>query len=750
MRTPRTRRRLLAGLLLGFGVMAFVQRPRTLAREPGLVAMPPTQTPQDVQTRNVAADTVDTYLAIAADGQVTVRVGKVELGTGIATALAQIVAEELDVPLDRVTLVQGDTATTPDQGTTAGSKSLQVAGPLLRQAAAEARRILLDRASEKLGVPVDRLRVADGVVRSDAGSVAYGELAGKPFDHPVTGDAPVKASADYRVVGQSIPRRDLLAKLTGGEAFVHDVRLEGMLHGRVVRPRVRTRDGIGASVVAVDDGALKDIAGVIAVVRNGDFVGVVAEREEQAVAAARALNVTWSALPELPAQADEHARLRAMPSETRVPVNAGDLEAAFATAAVTHAATFDQPWQAHASMGPSCAVADVRADGATIYASSQNVYALARSLASLLGLAPERVRVIYREGSGCYGHNGADDVSADAALLSRAVGRPVRVQWMREDEFAWEPKGPAMTSDIRAGLDAGGNIVAWDYRVWTPTHGTRPGGEPSRLLAAQLIDPPVAPAPYGQVGGDRNAPTIYTVPNNRVTVEWVSSPTLRQSSLRSLGGFHNTTANEIFMDELARLASADPVAFRLRHLVDPRAVDVLQRVVERAGWGGPLPERSDGRLTGRGVAFARYETAFAYVATVAEVAVDPASGAVRVERVVVAHDCGAIVNPDGLTNQIEGNVIQGISRALLEEVTWDRHEVTSLTWADYHILTFPDVPEIEVILIDRPGEPSWGAGEPAICPMAAAVSNAICDATGARLRAIPYTPERVLAAIRNG
>jgi len=671
------------------------------------------------------------------------------------------VAEELDVGFDRVTMIVGDTAITPDQGTTAGSKSIQVAGPVLQQAAAEARLILLTRASERLGVGADTLQVTDGVVSvadDPSKSVSYGDLVGEPFGREVTGEAPVKPPAEHTIVGQSIPRVDILAKLTGGEAFVQDIRLEGMLHGRVVRPYVRTLDGIGATIESFDDTAAKAVPGVVAVVRNGNFVGVVAEREEQAIAAGQALQITWSALPELPNQAQLYDLMRDMPAESEVVLNNGDAEGALGMAAQTHEATYQFPYQAHASMGPSCSVADVRPDGATVYSSSQGVYALRDALAPILGFEPEQVRVIHAEGAGCYGHNGADDASADAAVLSQAVGRPVRVQWMRADEFAWEPKGPAMVMDLRAGLDADGNVLAWDYTVWTPTHSTRPGGEPARLFAGQLVDPPAPPAELGQTGGDRNAPTNYSFPNNRVTTHWIETPPLRPSALRSLGGLANATANEIFVDEMAVLAGADPVEFRLRHLADPRATAVIEGVARAAEWearpSGPTTSgaapAAGGLLTGRGVAFARYETEFAYAAVVADVAVDPASGDVRVTNVAVAHDCGLIINPDGLTNQIEGNVIQGVSRALKEEITYDQTLVTSLDWSSYRILSFAEVPAITVELVDRPEEPPLGAGEPSICPMIAAINNAIYDATGARLRTVPYTPERVLAALQAG
>ncbi|HEY7035278.1 MAG TPA: molybdopterin cofactor-binding domain-containing protein [Thermomicrobiales bacterium] len=755
MGVPRGNRRQLiqgtGGLVVGFGL-------GSASPEPGVVPAPVNQTEQDVQTRNVSGDVVDSWLAIDEAGAVTLYVGKVELGTGIQTALAQIAAEELDVPFERVSVVQGDTSLTPDQGYTAGSKSLQVAGPVVRQAAARARSILIHRAAKHLGAAVEELAVGDGVVRiaHDPGaSVPYGELAGEPFAEPVTGDAPLKAPADYTIVGRSLPRLDLPVKLTGAPAYVQDVAIAGMLHGRVVRPYVRTMDGVGATILAVDDGAAMQMPGVVQVVRDGDFVGVVAAREEQAIAASRALKVTWSEPAMLSDDAAFFDEMKSLVVEDRELANAGDVAGALGTAAKTLDAWYRFPAQAHAPIAPSCAVADVRADGATIYSHTQGVYQLRNAVAPLLGLAPERVRVIYREGAGCYGHDGAEDVAADAALLSKAVGKPVRVQWMREDEFAWEPKAPPMLSHVRGGLDAAGNIVAWDYEVWTPTHTTRPGGNPAGLLAGQLIDPPAGTIVPRNGGGDRNAPHTYAFPNNRVTVHWVGSAPLRPSALRSLGGTANTTANESFVDEMAAAAGADPIAFRLRHLTDPRAIDVVTKAAAVSGWqarpSGPIAPGSTppaGLLTGRGIAFVRYETQYAYVAVVAEVAVDSTRGDVRVTKVTVAHDCGLVVNPDGLTNQIEGNVVQGISRALKEEVTHDRHAVTSLDWSSYPILTFPEVPAIEIALIDRPDEPAWGAGEVALCPTIAAVNNAIFDATGVRLRTVPYTAERVRAALR--
>ena len=705
----------------------------------------PRQTEQRVRTLDTTS--VDAFIEIGRDGTVTAYSGKVELGTGVQTALAQIVAAELGVPVEMVRVVMGDTALTPDQGVTAGSKTLQVAGPVLRRVAMEARRALLERAADRLEVSPADLEIVDGfarpVDRSRSG-IPIGELAGEPFNRSIPDDdgSPLPHGG---VIGQSSARADLLGKVTGGEAFVHDIRLPGMLHGRVIRPHLRTMRGAGR-IVDLNDREARTMPGVVAVVRNGDFLGVVAEREEQVVRAAEAVRVRWEPADSLLPQASLHDAMRSGPSEDTEPLHRGDVDASMREAASMMAATYRFPMQAHASIGPSCAVADVRDGSATIYTSTQGVYGLRAALAPLLRMDEDRIRLVFREGAGCYGQNGADDVTADAALLSQAVGRPVRVQWMRKDEFAWEPKGAAMLIDMAAGLDDEGRVTAWQHTTWTPTHASRPAGQPGNLLAGQEVDPPMPPARPRFVGGDRNAPTTYAFPNERVTMHWLPDAPLRTSSLRSLGGLHNTTANEMFLDEIAAATGVDPVEMRRSLLDDPRAIAVLDAVAERAGWGTPLP-RVQGRLVGRGVAYARYETEYTYVAIVADVAVDPATGAVRVTRVVVAHDCGLVINPDGVRNQIEGNVIQGISRSLKEEVTWDGNGVTSLTWESYPILTFSEVPEIEIVLIDRPEEPPFGAGEPAICPVTAAVGNAIFDATGVRLRDIPFTPERVLRAL---
>jgi CO/xanthine dehydrogenase Mo-binding subunit len=704
------------------------------ADAPGSAAQE-TQAPQRA-VWGAASTWLDDWVAIEPDGTVVAFSGKVDVGTGVRTALVQIVAEELDMPLERVRLVMGDTGRTPDEGYTAGSMTVQMGGALLRRAAAEARLALLERAAERLAAPLDALAIHDGmvVVRAEPERcVSYAALyGGRPFARPISGTAPVKRPADYWVVGAAARRDDLVGKFTGAPSFVHDLRVPGMLHGRVVRSR-----SAGARVVAVDASAVRDAQ----VVQIGDFIGVVAEREEQAVAAASRLRVTWEPAVTLPPQEDLFAWMRRQPTTDQVVAEAGDVGPAFREAAHRAHAVYRQPFQAHASLAPSCAVADVRAGEATVWCSSGGVYPLRGALAELLELPPARVRVIYLEGSGAYGHNGAEDAAADAALLARAVGRPVRMQWSREDEFAGEPKAAAMLVEVRAGLDNAGRIVAWEYEAWSSSHVNRPR-QALGLLAGREARRQAPPPTAFFFGGERNAPTNYTLANQRVTLHWLAQPPLRTSSMRSLGALANTFANESFMDELAAAAEVDALAFRLRHLDDPRGREALETVAEAAEWNSGLPAGE-----GRGVAFARYGNDGACVAMVAQVAVDEVTGAVCVRRVTVAHDCGLIVNPDGLRNQIEGNVLQAMSRALTEEMRFDAQGPTSLDWASYPILTFSSIPDLAIVLIDRPDQPPLGAGEPATVTVAAAIANAIHAATGARLRQAPFTPERVREAL---
>ncbi len=691
---------------------------------------------------------IDSWLIVHRDGNVTVTTGKVELGTGVSTALRQIVADELDYPFERIVWIQGDTAKTVDQRPTFGSQTIKQGGSQMRQAAAEAKATLLALASDRFGVPVEQIIAIAGWVSAQgepAKRCSYAELiGGRRFNREIRGEIRLKEPENYTVVGKPVPRVDIPAKVTGTYSYMQDVRAPGMLHGRAVKP-----GAAGAKLASVDESSVRGLPGLVKVVVKGDFVGVVCKREEQAIMAARALKVAWQTAEKLPPMSELYDALQKIPSTDKEVAKRGDVETALAGAARRVEATYQWPFQMHGSIGPSCGVADVANGRATIWSATQGPHQLRPTIAQLLGIPAGNVHVVFVEGSGCYGHNGADDAAADAALLSQAVGKPVRVQWMRQDEHGWEPRGPAMVMQGRGALDQQGNLLAWDYRVWTPTHSSRPNGRASSLLAGQLAG--MATAPFGRSGGDRNAAHDYAVKNYRVMVHWLESSPLRPSALRGLGATANTLANESLMDELAAAGGLDPLEFRIRHLNDPRAKEVLEAVARRAGW----KERSGmgkgsvgaGLRQGQGLAFIHYELTDAYVATVAEVEVDTRNGQVGVRRVVVAHDCGLIINPDGLRNQIEGNVLQAVSRTLKEEVRFDRSRVTSLDWSSYPILTFPEIPDVEIELISRPKQPALGAGEPTTCTVPAAIANAIFNATGARCRAVPFTPDRIKAAL---
>jgi len=690
---------------------------------------------------------LDDWLRIEPDGSITAFSGKVELGTGVRTALAQIVAEELDVPFERVHMVMGDTARTPDEGYTAGSMTINSSGSALRQAAAEARQALLELAVEKLDANLVDLVVNQGVIsvlRNPERAVSYAELmGGKLFERNVTDSSPLKSPSDYRLVGTSVPRVDIPQKFTGQQSFIQDLQVPGMLHARLVRPPSSI-----AKLVSMDESSIKDVPGVVKVVQRGNFIGIVAEREEQAILAAQQLKVEWFETASMPPMAGLYTYLRSQPTEDNVLIDDGDVEAIIAGSPHQLRAEYHQPYHAHASIGPSCAVADVTNDQITVWCSTPGPYPLRNALAQLISIPEEKIHLIHVEGAGSYGQNGSDDAAADAIILPQEIGKPVRLQWSRQDEFVWEPKAPAMVMEVHAGLDKQGSITAWDYHVWSPSHVAR-ARFAGQLVTAQLLAGQPFPAGRFSFGAERNAPTNYTFPRQRVTVHYLSNTPLRASSMRSLGGAENTLANESFMDELAVAAGVDSLEFRLRYLDDPRAREVLQAAAEKAGWQAhPSPlVRQDAPLQGRGVAFARYENEEALVACIAYVQVDPASGEVRVKRIVLAHDCGLIINPDGLKNQIEGNVIQSLSRALKEEVQFDELRIRSVDWETYPILKFSEVPEVEIVLINRPEQPALGAGEPSTVTTAAAVANAIFDAAGIRLRQIPFTPERVKAAL---
>jgi CO/xanthine dehydrogenase Mo-binding subunit len=692
-------------------------------------------------------DAVDAFLSLHADGSVTVFTGKVDLGTGARVALRQMVAEELDIAIDTITLIEGDTALTPDQGPTAGSLGIARGGVELRRAAATARQALLRLAAERLGRTVEDLEMADGLVRPKGGGAGlrYAELIGdRRFAIAVDPKAPIKKPADYRVVGRPLPRPDVPAKVTGRHMFVHDLTLPGMLHARVIRPPAML-----AELRDVDEQSIASVPGA-RVVRIKDFLAVVAGSEWEVVKAARLLTVSWISHASLPEQARLFASLRQGPFvRDEVVVNRGDVIAAAGAGRRRLTAVYEWPMQSHGSMGPSCAVADVTSDGATIWTASQATHRYRQAYARILGLPRERVRLIYLDGAGCYGMNGHEDAAADAALLSRALGRPVRVQWSRADEHGWDPKGPPQMLEIRGALDDRGEVVAWETEAWLPL---ATAGLPNiPLLAPQAAG---IEQPLGLAAGliQQNTDPPYDVANVRSTVHWLKDTPLRPSNIRAPGKIANSFAVESFVDELAAAAGQDPLAFRLQRLRNPRGVEVLRRLGARMGWAArPSPRAADAgasALTGRGLAYVHYKHNETYVAMGMEVAVERATGRVRVTRVVCAHDCGLIINPDCVRSQVEGNILQTLSRTLLEAVAFDRFRVTSVDWASYPILAFPDVPAVEVDLIDRPDQPPLGVGEAASTPVPAALANAIFDATGARLRSVPLTPDKLKAALR--
>jgi len=690
--------------------------------------------------------TLERWLRVNRDGTVTVYTGKVEIGQGITTAITQVVADELDVALECIRLEPADTVHSPDEGMTSGSRSIQESAVALRYACAETRDLLLQRAAAKLGVSLEQITVADGVISARSGGlVTYWDLAD---DHllrrEATAQAALKPAAEHKYIGMALPRRDLPAKITGTPAYVHDMDLPGMLYGRVVRP-----PAYGARLAALDDDEVKAMPGVATVMRDGSFLGVVAKREEQAVRAARRLGrlAQWQNNATLPADVTPGEYLLMQPAHIEVISDKADAAAKQRSVTVLEA-TYTRPYVAHASMGPSCAVARFDNGRYSVWTHSQGIYPLRHDLAMALGVQESAVTVTHGEGAGCYGHNGADDVALDAALLARAVpGHPVQVQWMREDEFAWEPYGPAMLMKTRAALDAGGNIVDWQFDVWSYPHSTRPGGKDGvNLVAAWHLAQPCKPAtpvnPALPAGGShRNAIPLYDFANQRVTNHLVVQSPLRASALRSLGAHANVFAIESFMDELAAAAGADPVEFRLRHLKDPRARAVIETVAQKSGWRPGAP--GDG-ARGRGIGFARYKNLGCYVAVVAEV---DAGAEVRVTRAWAAVDVGLAINPDGVINQIEGGIVQAASMTIKERITFDRERVTSRTWDDYPVLKFAETPQVEVTLINRPEQPSLGAGEGAAGPTAAAIANAIAGALGARVRDMPLTRERVIAAL---
>ena len=743
-----TRRVFLQGATLSIAFSLIPTRPST-AQAPARPVLPGSLN---------SNRSLDAWLRIHPDGRVTFFTGKVELGQGILTALAQIVADELDVDVKRLEVVSGHTGLTPNEGVTSGSLSIQDSGTALRHACAEVRGLLLDAAAVRLGVAAGELQVRDGVVsvagRLGDSGVTYGALAGEVVLAREAGAklAP-KPSTSHRVIGQSLARRDIPGKVSGGEAFVQDMRLPGMLFGRVVRPSAPR-----ARLITVDEAVARGMAGVVAVVRDGNFLAVAAQREEQAIAAARALQASarWDEVSDLPPSGPAlFDFMKQQPAQVSV---VSDKKAATSETAVrTVQAEYTRPYQAHASIGPSCAVAQWVDGHLQVWCHSQGVFPLRGDLAKALRLPPGNITVMHREGSGCYGHNGADDVALDAALLARALpGRPVKLQWMREDEFAWEPLGSPMAVSLKASLNAAGHVTDWHHELWSYTHSTRPyDPDGCNLLAAWDLASPLTPGPARNIaqpsgGSDRNAVPLYAFPQQKVVNHLLQNMPVRTSALRTLGAYANVFALESFMDELAGAAGTDPVAFRLRHLKDPRARAVIERVVQLAPLQAAMPAGTDtgamppGVLKGRGMGFAKYKNLAVYCAVVVDVRVDTRNGSILVERAWSAVDAGLVINPDGLRNQIEGGIVQSTSWTLHETMRNDASHMLTRTWNDYPILRFPEVPAVHVELLNRPEERPLGVGEGAQGPTVAAIANAFANATGRRLRDLPLTPASVL------
>jgi nicotinate dehydrogenase subunit B len=686
------------------------------------------------------------WIRINADGTVTLMIGKVELGQGSVTAVAQVCAEELVVDFGRINVIAGDTRLSPDEGTTAGSQTMPNCAPAVQQAAAEIRQLLRNLAAEKLGAAADSLTILDGTITSGDKSLTYWDLvADLQLEVDATGTAPLLPISEYRIIGQNVPRIDIPAKMTGAPIFVQEMAPEGVRYGAVARPPTYK-----ATLVSVDLTPIEAMPGVLKVVRNGSFLGVVATRQEQAWAAATALasNAQWEVVSDLPGHDGMADWLKTTASEEKEWMNT--LAADAAAPASTHEAEYYRPYHMHGSIGTSAAIAQMGDDGTmTVWTHSQSVWATAAAIEKLLGLEEGKVHAIHTEGSGCYGHNMADDAAADACLLAKEVpGTPIKLQYTRAGEHQWEPYGSAMVNKVSANLDANGDIIGWEHHIYSTPHGTRPGGDPGRLLSGRYVEPPF-PMPEVSDGGPpnfsatRNGLANYTFPGERVVTHFVREMPLRVSSTRGLGAYANVMAIEQFIDELAVKAEADPLEYRLRYLKDERMRDVLTRCAEAFGWGTYEKKRN----TGRGIAIARYKNYAAMTAVAVEVQVTPRNGLVRVLRAVATNDCGHMVSPDGISNQIEGGLIQSLSWTLKEEVKFDTTRVLSTDWASYPILTFGEVPPVEVVLIDRPGEPFLGTGESAQGPAGAAVANAIADAIGVRMRRVPFTPDRVKAAI---
>jgi nicotinate dehydrogenase subunit B len=708
-------------------------------------APPPRTEAAGPTKKSLSPDEVGGFIAIDSSGLVTLYSGKVELGTGVLTAITQIAAEELSVRFARVTTIQGDTLLTPNQGPTYASFSIQNGGMQIRRAAATAREALLTRASSKLRVAKDLLGINDGLIAPKAGGdgLSYAQLvAGQMFTIRVNPAAPLKDPRDYKIVGKPVPRLDIPAKIFGTFTYVHDFKLPGMLHARMVHPAA-----VGASLEAWNDDACRKLPGYLQAVRKGDLLAVVASNEWAAIRAARTIAATWSAWDGLPEESQQFEYMRRSKIDRNEIIQSmGNTGEASTAGNRTLQATYDFPLNTHGSIGPSCAVADFKEGTLTVWTPSQASHLLRLQLATMLQMQPEHVRCIYLEGAGCYGRNGSDDCSSEAALIAKEIGQPVRLQWMRADEHGWDPKGPATLLDYRARIDEQNRIVAWESDIFLPERPMRRSG--ATLLAATLAKLPK----FGPPNASLSNPGLgipYVLTNSKLTAHWLLDTPLPAAWIRAPGRMQNTFGNESFLDEITAATSTDPFEIRIRHLTDSRGLELLERLRQFAEWQPRTARPRDaGALAhGRGVSYAKYELVRTYVGIVADVTVNRTTGAVKVERVFVVHDCGQIINPDGLRNQIEGNVVQTVSRTLVEQLTFSHSAVTSLDWNSYPILTFPDVPDVLIDLIDRPTELPWGAGEPTTSIVPSAIANAVFDATGARLRSVPFRPAKVLAAL---
>lgn len=726
-------------------------------------------------SKPVATGQVDSWIVVGEDETVTAYAGKCDFGQGFRTVQHQLVSEELNIPIDRVSMVICDTAVCPDQGVSSGSQGhpTQFGASALRQALATARDALLQLASAQMNIPMDQLVIDGGFIyaKTDTGrrnGIGFGRLIGKrQFNLTVNARAVPKDPREYTILGRSIMRYDVPTKVTGEFQYVQHVRIPGMKHGKVVRP-----PSPGAKLLSVNEGSLKGLPGNVKVVVKDDFVGVVADKEWYAIQAAETLQTSWSEGATLPSQAELYDWMRKQPSRDAYTVRTPDVDDNLSKAARVIRATYLHPYQKHGSLGTSCAVADVKANSATIWCASQGVWNQRDSVSVILGMPNTNIRVIFVEGSGCYGINGADNVAYDAAILSQAAGAPVRVQYTRANEFiGGENFGPAYTMDVRAGLDASGNIMVWDYEAWTLSKGGRPAvNNPSNTPTGELVGfPPAAVVPAAgntptTYGNNGNTAASYgagvignvangtgTVRSERVLTHTIQSPFFT-GPLRSPARLQNTFAHESFMDELAAAVKADPVEYRLRHLADERLIAVVKGAAQAYGWDTrPSPRGNEklGKARGRGISCCLYEGNNGYCAMVCEVEVDQATGVVSVLRLSIAGESGPISNPDGFANQLQGGALQGIGRALREEVTWTSAGLRGTDWTRYRSYQFGDViPEMDTVMIDRKDKPQMGAGESTITLSGSALANAIFDATGARIRQIPFTPARVLAALR--